>query len=149
MKSTVSHLQADDRKGWEVLYQGYADFYQVAMSEQILDNVWSWIFDDSQAFYALVAKNSAGDLIGLMHCREMPSPLRGTMVGFLDDLFVMPDHRGSGCVQALYRGLNKLGKERGWPFVRWITAEDNYPARSLYDRIADKTQWQTYQMAID
>jgi len=87
--------------------------------------------------------------MGLMHCREMPSPLRGAMVGFLDDLFVMPEYRGSDCVQKLYQALNDLGKQRGWPFIRWITAEDNYRARGLYDKISDKTQWQTYQMAID
>ncbi|WP_238377070.1 hypothetical protein [Neptunomonas antarctica] len=37
----------------------------------------------------------------------------------------------------------------GWPLVRWITAENNYRARSVYDKLATKTHWQTYQLAID
>jgi len=149
MNISVSHVQSKDQEAWQVLYQGYADFYQVAMNEQILDKVWSWIFDDHFDFFCLVAKDQDGRLMGLMHCREMPSPLRGAMVGFLDDLFVMPEYRGSGCEQKLYQALNDLGKQRGWPFIRWITAEDNYRARALYDKISNKTQWQTYQMAID
>ena len=31
--------------------------------------------------------------------------------------------------------------------VRWITAEDNYRARGLYDKVAQRTSWLTYDMA--
>jgi hypothetical protein len=84
-----------------------------------------------------------------MHFREMPSPLRGTLVGFLDDLFVVPDTRGSGCVQAMYKALNGFGKGRGWPFIRWITADNNYRGRASYDKVATRTHWITYQMAVE
>jgi len=149
MNITVSTLTENDRALWEALYRGYADFYQMPMNTEILDTVWSWIFDTHNPFFALIAKNDAGDALGLAHCREMPSPLRGAVVGFLDDLYVKPESRGSGCVQALYDGLNKLGKERGWPFIRWITAENNYRGRASYDKIAEKTQWLTYQMPVE
>lgn len=148
MQISVSVLQEKDKNQWQAIYQGYADFYQVTMNKQILEKVCSWIFDESMPFFCLVAKNENDEMLGLMHCREMPSPLRGTMVGFLDDLFVLAEYRGSGCVQKLYQALNDLGKQRGWPLIRWITAEDNYRARALYDKISEKTQWQTYQMSI-
>ncbi len=148
MTISVTPLQKEDRKDWQTLYQGYADFYQVPMTDAILDQVWSWIFDKDFAFFALIAKDDRGKAIGLMHAREMPSPLRGKMVGFLDDLFVDPDYRGSGCVQALYEALDQLGQQRAWPFIRWITAENNYRARNLYDKIAEKTPWLTYQMPV-
>ena len=144
----ISALTVTDRALWERLYRGYADFYQMPMDEEILNTVWSWIFDEHNSFFALIAKNDAGDALGLAHCREMPSPLRGAVVGFLDDLYVEPKYRGSGCVQALYDGLNNLGKDRGWPFIRWITAENNYRGRASYDKIAEKTHWLTYQMPI-
>jgi hypothetical protein len=48
-----------------------------------------------------------------MHCREMPSPLRGKYVGFLDDLFVAPHARGQGVVEALYDALRKFARESG------------------------------------
>jgi len=83
-----------------------------------------------------------------MHCREMPSPLRGARVGFLDDLFVAPDARGQGVVEALYDALRELGRAQGWPFIRWITAEDNARARAVYDKLSAKTHWVTYQMPL-
>jgi ribosomal protein S18 acetylase RimI-like enzyme len=149
MITTVSRLQADDRPAWEDLYHGYAEFYQVAMNARILDTVWGWIQDDANPFFGLIAKDANGRALGLMHCRQMPSPLRGAQVGFLDDLFVAPSARGQGVVEALYQALNALGKEQGWPFIRWITAENNYRGRAVYDRLAEKTHWITYQKAVD
>ena len=31
---------------------------------------------------------------------------------------------------------------------RWITADDNYRARTLYDRVAKKTAWNTYEITL-
>ncbi|WP_440873957.1 GNAT family N-acetyltransferase [Thalassotalea sp. PLHSN55] len=146
MKTVVCELSLHDRTGWESLYRGYADFYQVPMNQEILDNVWSWIFDENQQFYALIAKDEAGHCLGLMHYRAMPSPARGKFVGFLDDLFVAPTARGTGAVDALFEALNNAATKNGWPFVRWLTADNNYKARSVYDKLAERTQWITYQM---
>ncbi len=148
MTVTVDFVSQRDRAQWETLYHGYADFYQMPMSDEILDTVWGWIHDESNLFFGLFAKDEAGNGLGLMHCRQMASPLRGALVGFLDDLFVKPEARGTGVVEALYEVLNDLARERGWPFVRWITAEDNHRGRAVYDRLSDKTDWVTYQMAV-
>lgn len=149
MKIVVSELSLQDRVEWEALYYGYAEFYKVPMNQEILDNVWSWIFDKNNAFYALVAKDDTGRYLGLMHYRAMPSPLRGKRVGFLDDLFIKPEFRGNGIVDALYEALKRSALDKGWPFIRWITAENNYRGRGVYDKLSDKTQWVTYQMPVE
>jgi hypothetical protein len=33
--------------------------------------------------------------------------------------------------------------------MRWITAENNYRGRGVYDKLSDKTQWVTYQMPVE
>jgi ribosomal protein S18 acetylase RimI-like enzyme len=71
------------------------------------------------------------------------------MVGFLDDLFIKPEYRGKGIVDALYEALNSSAADKDWPFIRWITAENNYRGRGVYDKLSDKTQWVTYQMPVD
>ena len=148
MTINVDLLTDDDRAQWEPLYHGYAEFYQVPMNDEILDTVWGWIHDDDNPFFGLIAKNENGRALGLMHCRQMASPLRGALVGFLDDLFVSPEARGQGVVESLYEALNELAQQQGWPFVRWITAENNYRGRAVYDKLSDKTHWVTYQMAV-
>ena len=144
----VEELNVADKEQWQLLYCEYADFYQMSMNEGILESVWSWIFDKNNKFYAIGVKSTDDILIGFMHYRDMPSPLRGTIVGFLDDLYVHPDYRGSGAVQALFRELRKISKQKGWPYVRWITATDNHRARNVYDKIANTIDFVTYQMPI-
>jgi len=149
MTTIVKPLQAQDRAEWQRLYHGYAVFYKTVMTNEILDTVWGWIQDEGNPFFGLLARDANGRAVGLAHCRQMPSPLRGALVGFLDDLFVDPDARGQGVVEALYQALNDLGREQGWPFIRWITAENNYRGRAVYDRLAEKTHWITYQKAVE
>ena len=151
MKSSVlvAPLSLEDREQWEALYKNYALFYQVPMNQSILDTVWSWIFDDQTQFFALVAKDDKGSALGFMHYREMLSPLRGTTVGFLDDLYIDESVRGDGVVEQLFEALGTSAKAQGWPHVRWITAENNYRARAVYDKLASKTHWQTYQLICD
>jgi len=95
------------------LYIVDKQFYQVPMTSEILDTVWNWIFEEYYGFYALVAKNVNNRPIGLMHFREMPSPLRGKKVGFLDDLFVLPESRGTGVVDEMFKKLSKESAKNG------------------------------------
>ena len=148
MKISVGSLNSDERLEWEILYRAYAEFYEVPMNTGILETVWGWIFDEDEEFYALVARSEEKRAIGVMHFREMPSPLRGKKVGFLDDLFVLPELRGTGVVDQMFKKLSFEAAEKGWNFVRWITAEDNYRGRAVYDRTAKKTNWVTYELRI-
>jgi ribosomal protein S18 acetylase RimI-like enzyme len=142
----VESLKINDKEQWCKLYQGYADFYKMPMNDDILNTVWSWIFDKENKFYAIGARSSQGNLVGFMHFREMPSPLRGSLIGFLDDLYVHPDYRGSGVVQSLFKELKSLAQKNYWPYVRWITASDNQRARAVYDKISGTIDFVTYQM---
>ena len=148
MSITVTRLNSIDRAAWETLYHGYATFYKTTATPEGLENVWSWIFDETERFYALGARDENGKLIGFMHYREMPSPLRGAKVGFLDDLFVMPEKRGSGAVDALFASLEEDARAKGWPLVRWLTGDDNFRGRGVYDKVATRTMWITYQMDL-
>lgn len=138
-----------DNAGWKKLYYGYAAFYKVAMDEKILRTLWDWINDPDHEINCLLAfVGDSNEPCGLAHVRRMPSPLRGAEVGFLDDLFVDPGARGHKVGKALFAALEEHGREKGWPLIRWITADDNYRARGLYDQLSKKTMWNTYQMDI-
>lgn len=141
--SPTPELQA----GWRVLYNGYATFYKREMTDEIAANVWSWITDPSHESDGLIALLD-GKPVGLAHYRRMPSPLRGADIGFLDDLFVTPDSRGHGVADKLFERLADITRERKWGTMRWITADDNYRARSLYDKLSKKTMWNTYELTV-
>lgn len=86
--------------------------------------------------------------MGLAHYRAFPEPLLGKELGFLDDLFVPPAHRGQGVGRQLIEAVAAIARQRGWPVLRWITAQDNAAARSLYDQLAQTTAWVTYDLDV-
>ena len=148
MPITIRPVEQKDRAQWNALYQGYAEFYEVTQTDAMRDTVWSWLFDDVHETEGLVAVDHKGTLIGITHFRPFARPLSATTGGFLDDLFVTPASRGSGASRLLIEAVAQIGKQRGWSVIRWITAEDNYRARSLYDKVADKTKWATYDLKL-
>jgi len=135
-----------DFERWQVLYRGYASFYEVDQSEEDRLTVWQWVISPDNELQCLVVEGSEAGVVGLAHYRPFLRPLRATVGCFLDDLFVDPAFRGSGAVDALLKALDELARDRGWSVVRWITAETNYRARAAYDRHAVRTPWITYDM---
>jgi len=144
----VDSPRPEDKDTWRELFEGYQRFYQMPENPQVAETVWQWINDPGHATSCLLARDEAGQVVGLAHFRDVPRPLSGTSAGFLDDLFVVPERRGSGVAEALVEGVSAAGRARGWSWLRWFTAEDNYRARAFYDRVAYLSQWKTYQIDL-
>jgi len=145
---TVGPPGPGDHARWRELYRGYADFYQEPVTDEQLDRVWSWITDPDHDVKALLVRDATGTPVGLAHYRPYFRPLAAAVAGHLDDLFVEPDARGTGAVDALFDGLRTIARQRGWNKIRWITADDNHRARSKYDQVAERTMWVIYDMPI-
>ena len=143
---TVRPLASSDWESWRRLYLGYADFYSVQTDEEKLSTLFGWLLDVDHVCDGILAVMATGEIVGLAHFRGMPSPLRGAEIGFLDDLFVDPAARGSGAADALLKQVDRIAGDRGWDVVRWITRDGNYRARGLYDRLALRSDWVTYEM---
>ena len=147
----VRPVREDEFEAWSALFRGYADFYRWPTSDEHQRRIWGWIHD-RRTVEALVAAPldatgaETGPPLGLAHLREWVRPLRGVVCGYLDDLFVAPETRGQGAVEALFAEIDRVARARDWAIVRWTTADDNYRARSVYDRVATRTTWITYDM---
>lgn len=146
MSVTVRPVTESDLFAWHALSTGYGDFYGVPMTDERAVRVWGWLSDPTHPLQALVAENEQGDLVGLAHYRVFPRPLAGTTGLYLDDLFVDPNARKHGVGEALLGRLRELAAAGGHSVVRWITASDNEEAQRLYDRVAKRTEWVTYDL---
>lgn len=148
MTVTVTRPQAAHRERWNELYAGYGRFYRVEQTQEMRDRVWGWINDPAEEVECLIALDADGRPVGLAHFRRFARPLSASRGGFLDDLFVDPQARGTGAAQALIEAVAEEGRRRGWTVIRWITRDDNYRARAAYDRLAKRTDWITYDIAL-
>ena len=145
MANLIREIQLKDKKQWQELYRGYADFYKVEMNEQIIQTVWNWLHDESHEVSGLVYEVD-DNIVGFAHYRRMPRPLTGKDIGFLDDLFVEPKYRGQKIGEKILNELKKISNLKGWHLIRWITRDDNFRAKNLYDRVAQKTSWDLYEL---
>lgn len=145
---TIIRPEQKHRAAWNQLYKGYADFYKVEQTAEMRDRVWSWLHDPAHTVKGFLAANIDGAPVGLAHYRPFARPLVASTGGFLDDLFVDPAQRGGGVADALIKAVADEGRRQGWTVIRWITAENNYRARAVYDRLAAKTVWTTYDLKL-
>jgi ribosomal protein S18 acetylase RimI-like enzyme len=134
-----------DREVWARLFIDYGVFYETSFDATIVDGVWRWLIDPSHPANALVAvKDDA--VIGFALFREQPDTFTAGPSWYLDDLYVEPAARGTGAGTALIAALKAHAVAHGGGTIRWITAADNVTAQSVYDRVASKKTWITYEL---
>lgn len=143
---TVRPVADSDEPRWKELFRGYREFYHLPESEEIVARVWGWLTDPEHECESLVAE-ADGRIIAIADYRRFSRPSTGTVGIWLDDLFTDPESRGAGAGRALIARLQQVAADEGRSVVRWITADDNTQAQFLYDRMATKTNWLTYDAA--
>jgi ribosomal protein S18 acetylase RimI-like enzyme len=144
----IRKLEQKDKENWAQLYNDYADFYKVPMNSRILDTLWSWILDESHIVNGICFELE-DKIVGIAHYRTMPRPIKAQYIGFLDDLFVEPNFRGQKIAQKLITHLKSLSKANNWDGIRWITHSSNENAKKLYDKIANNTGFELYELKGD
>lgn len=142
----IRSLVPADEARWRELFRGYREFYRLPEAEEIVSRVWGWLLDTEHECNGLVAEAN-GRILAIADYRRFSRPSTGTVGIWLDDLFTDPEARGTGAGRALIAELQKIAADEGRSVVRWITAEDNAQARTLYDKVASKTHWVTYDAA--
>ncbi len=144
----IRELTAHDLAAWRELFRAYGVFYETQFSEDVLDRVGGILLTPGSGVDAIVAEDD-GTLVGFAHYRRHPDTFTGGSDWYLDDLYVDPAARGAGTGTALIEALAALARESSeGGKLRWITAADNERAQRVYDRIATRTTWVTYEKGI-
>ena len=144
----IRPLSKNDFNVWSNIYKSYAEFYKLPMNKETLETLWSWIHDDKHVVQGICFEIDKR-IVGIAHYRTMPRPIKGQYIGFLDDLFVEPDFRGKKIAQKLIAHLKSLSKINNWDGIRWITHSSNENAKKLYDKIANNTGFELYELKRD
>jgi GNAT superfamily N-acetyltransferase len=148
MTFEIRHTRDRDFFNWLPLFADYGEFYGTPVPDEKALLVWSWITEETHGLSALVAQDEDGTLVGLAHYRTFARPLAGGTGIHIDDLFVSPDARGNGIATALIERVTEIARAQRSGIVRWVTAPDNDEAQVLYDKVAERTNWVTYDLAV-
>jgi len=146
MTVIVRDIAPSDHDAWRPLFHAYGVFYETDLSDEVLDHVWSAIRGD--AIRAFVAEQN-GRVVGFAHVRTHTATFSVGEDWYLEDLFVDPEVRTGGVGTAILEHLIKVGRYEGGGTLRWVTAESNATAQRVYDKLAKRTTWVTYEVELD
>lgn len=144
----IRDLGPEDHDSWRELFRAYGVFYETDFSEDVLERVWELLTTAGSGIEAVVAEQD-GRVVGFAHYRSHPDTFSGGRDWYLDDLYVEPDARSAGHATDLIQHITRIARSAApGGTLRWITAADNARAQRLYDRLATKTTWVTYEVRL-
>jgi GNAT superfamily N-acetyltransferase len=136
---SIRAIEHQDRKQWELLWQGYNAFYgrtdETALDTAIVEASWQRFFDEAEPVHALVA-HRGGELLGIVHFLYHRAMIQIEPVCYLADLFTAEQARGQGVGKALIEAVYQHAKLCKVSYVYWRTHENNATARRLYEQVA-------------
>ncbi len=149
MNIIIRSIEKNDRPQWAILWQGYCDFYQTEIANDVTEHTWQNFLNSNVDMNGFVAVDEKNNLMGFVHFITHDSTWRKNKVCYLEDLFVVKNARRYGIGKKLIIALADEAKINGWEGVYWHTHHDNYKSRSLYDKIAGTSDFTHYSIDFD
>ena len=119
---------------------------EVVATEEILEE---WIFDKKTAEVIFPCED--GVEVGYALFFHNFSTFLGRAGIYLEDLFIMPEHRGKGYRKATLKQLAKIAVERGCGRLEWSCLDWNQPSIDFYLSLGAEqmSDWTAYRLAGD
>lgn len=144
--TTVRALTKGDFDAWLPLWQGYLEFYEVQLTDEMTRLTFERLTGGHEQMHGAVALDDDGAAIGMVNWLTHPGTWAEADSVYLEDLFVSKAARGTGAGRALIQYVDDWAKAKGAAKVYWLTADSNKTAQQLYDRMAKKTGFIHYQI---
>jgi len=110
------------------------------------EDILNYGFTDNPLFYCILAEVE-GKVVGFALYFLTYSTWQGKPGVYLEDLFVVPEHRGKGIGKALMKAVAKHGVEMNCTRMTWQVLDWNTPSIEFYDSCGAKhmRDWYTYR----
>lgn len=150
MKSNLNFRYAKESDTEKILYF----IKELAAYEKMLDEVVAteellkeWIFEKKKAevIFAMEGETEVGFALFFHNF----STFLGRAGIYLEDLFVLPEHRGKGYGKGLLKQLAKIAVERGCGRLEWWCLDWNQPSIDFYLSLGAEpmSDWTVYRIA--
>jgi GNAT superfamily N-acetyltransferase len=146
---SIRRAEAGDRARLAPLVRAYIDFYKEPQpAEERLDALLALLAERPDVGVQFVADKDGG-LHGFATVYLTYDTVAARRVAVMNDLFVAPDDRNAGLGRALIERCLTFARENDCAVLQWVTAQDNARAKALYDKVAKRTTWVTYEIPCD
>jgi len=141
---TMRPIRAEDEPVWRQLWAGYLAHYETALPEAVFSTTFARLLSGAPEEFGGFLAVRDGVPLGLVHYLFHPSSWSLGDTCYLQDLFTLPQARGTGVARALIRAVCAAADAAGAAPVYWFTKGSNATARRLYDRIGVLTPFIRY-----
>lgn len=147
---TIARVGEADLPDLLPLMRGYCDFYEIAPpDERLLRLARTLLENPSHDGVQLIARSEDGRAVGFATIYWSFSTHATDRVGIMNDLFVVPEARGTGLGEELIRACADEARARGCAELVWQTAKDNLRAQAVYERVgAERSEWLDYTLPL-
>ena len=106
-----------------------------------------WLFEAKKAEVLFVQEQGA--VVGFALFFHNFSTFLGRAGLYLEDLFVLPEHRGKGYGKGLIQALARIAMERGCGRLEWWCLDWNQPSIDFYRSLGAEAMedWTVYRVA--
>ena len=143
--ANIRPAEARDEAAWRTLWDGYCRFYEVSLGRAVTDRTWERILDANSPVHAIIAEHQ-GRVVGIATYILHENTWELSPVCYLEDLFVEPGLRADGIGHSLIDWLVAAMEANGWSRLYWLTKENNYRARGLYDKYTPRDPFVRYSI---
>lgn len=149
---TISKLTPADFDAFIALICALADYEKLSPpNTEARERLYVDAFSPRPRYEAFLAKNDEGKAIAYCIIFETYSSFLAKPTLYLEDIFVLPDHRRDGVGQQLIQHLVTIAQNRGCGRMEWAVLDWNKPAITFYDKLGAKHQkeWYSYRLTED
>src|SRR3954466_3560977 len=143
----IAEVGEEDLADLLPLMAAYCEFYGAAPGADSLLALSRTLLEDAgrDGLQLIARRRERGQALGFATLYWTWSTLRAARIAGMNDLFVVPDARGTGVAEALIDACRERCRERGMSRMEWRTAPANVQAQRLYDRVgAQRSEWIDY-----
>ena len=144
----VRSVGQDERADWEQLWRCFQSFHRFTVSDEAIEVTWERFHDPAEPMFVLGAYVD-GQMAGIAQYVFHRSCSTIGDFCFLHNLFVADEARGKGIGRALIEAVYAAAARHGASRVLWNVLESNTAARSLYDKVAERSGFIQYRKALN
>lgn len=130
---SITRLQAADQDAVVSLLVAQVKEHRFPSKSEGVAQVAARILSDEQYGFFLVARMGS-DIIGVAYVSTIMSVEHGGPVGWLEELYVSPEHREQGVGSALLKAVLEQAREAGLIAIDLEVDVEHQRAESLYTR---------------
>ncbi|MBL7997629.1 MAG: GNAT family N-acetyltransferase [Candidatus Kapabacteria bacterium] len=150
MAATLSKITVEDFDDFITLIHALADFEKLdPPAPDAIERLYHDAFSETPRYEGFLVRNDAGVNIGYCIIFETYSSFLAKPTLYLEDIFIMPEHRRLGYAHDTMKALAKIAVSRNCGRMEWQVLDWNENAIAFYQKIGavHQNEWHFYRLA--